>query len=197
MALRAPEFEAIEAGDARASADAIRAIWGLVTDNVNRLGLVDALATRLPLHERSVDPPTPLEGNLVSWLSDGTDTGDDGDWKVFISAAGSTKTATVIDFSTIGGLVVSVTSKTANYTATSGDAVILCDASGGAFTITLPAVADETGQTYYVKKTDSSANAVTIDGASAETIDDGTTAVIRSQYESLRITNDGSEWWIQ
>lgn len=74
--------------------------------------------------------------------------------------------------------------------------VVLCNATGGAFTVTLPAAVDNPGRRYYIKKIDSSANAVTIDGNAAETIDEATTQILRDQYATLAIVSDGSEWWI-
>lgn len=88
------------------------------------------------------------------------------------------------------------TSKTANYTATGDETTILCDASGGAFTITLPAAASFTGKHFYVKKTDTSYNAVTIDGNASETIDGSTTTTLNTQYEFVKIVCDGSNWHI-
>lgn len=95
----------------------------------------------------------------------------------------------------VGG-VVAITTKTGTYTAANTDTVILCDASGGAFTVTLPAAADNTGKVFYLKKIDSSANAVTIDGNGAETIDDATTLVLSGQYDAAMLVSDGAEWWI-
>lgn len=51
--------------------------------------------------ERSSDPADPPEGYYVQWMSDGTGTGDDGDILIKITAGGSTKTATLVDFSAI------------------------------------------------------------------------------------------------
>ena len=97
----------------------------------------------------------------------------------------------------VHGLVIQVVAKTGAYTLTAIDDFIECDASGGAFTITLPAVASTTtGKVYHIKKIDSSANVVTVDGNASETIDDGTTASITTQYECITIINNGSEWWI-
>lgn len=95
-----------------------------------------------------------------------------------------------------GGLAVPVAAKTANYTATKEDYVILCDASGGAFTVTLPVGLVEPGRSYHIKKTDSSANAVTIDAAGSETIDGDLTVGISAQYESLLLISDGSNWHV-
>ena len=88
----------------------------------------------------------------------------------------------------------SVISKTAAYTATDRDHVILCDASSGAFTVTLPASIG--GKEYYVKKTDSSGNAVTVDGNASETIDNDTTVKITRRHEALLFWADGSNWHI-
>ena len=53
------------------------------------------------LQEQSADPSDPPEGMSVIWQSDGTGAGDDGDIKIKITAGGSTKTGTLIDFSGI------------------------------------------------------------------------------------------------
>jgi len=55
----------------------------------------------LKIKEKSTDPIDPAEGEAILWLSNGTDTGEDGDLLVKITAGGTTKTATLIDFSTI------------------------------------------------------------------------------------------------
>lgn len=90
-----------------------------------------------------------------------------------------------------------VANKTANYTATSTDHEIRCDASGGAFTITLPSTSGtniDTGKRYIVKKVDSSSNAVTIATTSSQTIDGVTTKSLSSQYQTLEVQNNGTNW---
>lgn len=86
--------------------------------------------------------------------------------------------------------------KTANYTLVIKDRGVFVDASGGAVTITLPTAASAKNVQYFIKKIDSSVNAVTVDGNGSETIDDSTTQVISSQYDSIEIYSDGTEWWI-
>ena len=90
----------------------------------------------------------------------------------------------------------SISTKTGAYTVVSTDHIILGDASGGAFTITLPAAADHTGREFTVKKIDGSANAVTVDGNSSETIDGAATYALSSQYSSVTVVSDGSNWYI-
>ena len=86
----------------------------------------------------------------------------------------------------------------ASHTAAIDEMVLLCDCTSNAITVTLPAVASDQfdGKVYIIKKVDSTANAVTIDGNSAETIDDATTQTLTSQYDSITILNDRSEWHI-
>jgi hypothetical protein len=86
--------------------------------------------------------------------------------------------------------------KTGAYSATSDDDLIPCNATGGAFTVTLPAAASNGGMEIEIIKTDSSANAITIDGNASETINGALTTTLNTQYEKLRIMCDGSNWLI-
>lgn len=91
-----------------------------------------------------------------------------------------------------------VLTKAINYTVLTSDkgALILVDASAGARTITLPALADvETGFPVRVKKTDSSANIVTVDGNLAETIDGATTFLLGDQYDAALFVAS-TEWTV-
>lgn len=86
-------------------------------------------------------------------------------------------------------------SKTAAYTATLDDRVILGDASGGAFSITLPTAVGNTDKIYYIKNIGAS-GAVTVDGDGTEEIDGATTQVLSLQYDSIVIVSDGVGWQI-
>lgn len=97
--------------------------------------------------------------------------------------------------SAVGGSSnLNVASKTGNYTATDTDDVILCDASGGGFTISLPTAAGRSGKVFYVKKTDTSSNLVTIDPNGAQTLDGLTTRTIAIQYSVVVAVSDGTNW---
>lgn len=72
---------------------------------------------------------------------------------------------------------------------------VYCDASGGAFTITLPALPANDGRRYTIKKIDSSSNAVTVDGDGSN-IDGDPTRPLTSQHDSLRIEGAPTEWRI-
>src|SRR3990167_77648 len=100
------------------------------------------------------------------------------------------------------GTVVSgsTASKTGEYTVTSSDdkVLLLCNASGGAFSVLLPAATGLTaGFSVTIKKIDSSSNAVTIDPSTSETVEDVSTWAIDTQYESVTITTDSVEWFIR
>lgn len=93
----------------------------------------------------------------------------------------------------VAGLAASqVVAKTTTYTAVNHD-LVLASASGGAFTVTLPAVA--AGAFVTVKKTDSSANVVTVSPASG-TIDGASSVALSVQYESYDFVSDGTNWFI-
>lgn len=97
---------------------------------------------------------------------------------------------------TAGVFGLTQAAKTASFTADNSTSVYLCDATSGAITVTLPAASGATNRIYHIKKTDSSANAVVVDGSGSETVDGGTTATISAQFESIQIICDGSNWHI-
>ena len=93
----------------------------------------------------------------------------------------------------------SILSKTAAYTVSTNDGdnvQVNTDATSGAVTITLYAASTNAGKIVTVKKTDSSANAVTIDGNASETIDGATTYPLTTQYNSATLVCTGSEWLV-
>ena len=119
--------------------------------------------------------------------------------KVSILGSGNVGISTTIPASTLdvkGSIGVKTVSKTADYTATASDYIILVDSSGGAVTITLPAASGVPGRAYEIKKTDSSGNGVIIDANASETIDGALTVTTTTQYQSFSIVCDGSNWLI-
>jgi hypothetical protein len=98
---------------------------------------------------------------------------------------------------TLNGLVrkrLVETTITAATTLTDDYDVYLCDASGAAFTVTLPKAGLYSGKLYYLKKIDSSANAITIDADGSETIDGSATQSIDNQYQTITLFSDGTGW---
>jgi hypothetical protein len=161
-------------------------IIGLLTpDAVNTASIQDGAVTTAKIADDAVD---------ASKLKDSVAT--DGDRAV---TTNHIRDANVTRAKLATGAVAkqNVTTKTGAYTATSSDDLILCDASGGAFTVTLPAASTNSGLILTIKKTDSSlANKITIDGNGSETIDGATTKKLCTQYESFKIICDGSNWHV-
>lgn len=87
-----------------------------------------------------------------------------------------------------------VSEATAAYTVDDDDLVVLCDATGGAFTVTLLTAAGREGQRLIVKKTDAGVNVITIDGAGAETIDGAAAVTLTVQYSTKELVSDGTNW---
>lgn len=95
-------------------------------------------------------------------------------------------------------LLAPVTSKTGAYSINpSSDFLVLCDATSGAFTATLPAAAAAgVGRVFVVKKVDSSGNAVTVGTTASQTIDGVTTKSLASQWSSIRVQSNGTAWFV-
>lgn len=94
-----------------------------------------------------------------------------------------------------GGLQADTVAKSTAYTATESDFVILCDASGGAFDVTLPAAATSSGYIYVIKNVGASGT-VTINGNASETIDGAGTVALAAQYDFRMIICDGTAWHV-
>ena len=88
------------------------------------------------------------------------------------------------------------TAQSTNYNAADGDFVLMTTGATDK-TVTLPAAASNTDAIIEVKKVDSGAGNVIIDGNLAETIDGALTQTILSQYTNLTLHCDGSNWHIK
>lgn len=82
------------------------------------------------------------------------------------------------------------TSVTAAYTATTADDLIVCDATGGAFTVTLPEPDQVQFLRLTIKRINGGANAVTIGG----TVDGSVNPTLAAQYASMTVQSDGTRW---
>jgi len=88
--------------------------------------------------------------------------------------------------------ILTLTTKTANYTATTADQVIRCDASGGEFTITLYTAVGNSGRFIYIKNVKDSGNVI-VDANGSQTIDDELTQTLTPRVGLLLISN-GTNW---
>lgn len=103
---------------------------------------------------------------------------------------------TVLAGSAGAATALSVATKSAAYTITSTDNVLLVDASGAARTMTLPAASASSGKLFTVKKIDSTTNAVTIARAGSDTIDGQTSYILTAQYQSVNVISNGTLWYL-
>lgn len=85
----------------------------------------------------------------------------------------------------------SVLHKTANYTLTTLDEVVLCT---GTFTITLPTSVGATGTAYIIKNIGT--GLITVNTTSSQTIDGETSQPIIGQWTSMVVVSDGANWYI-
>jgi hypothetical protein len=88
-----------------------------------------------------------------------------------------------------------ITEVNVNTTLNSTHTTVLVNCNSVDRVITLPAAAGAIRRIYNVKKIDSSANTVTVDGDGAEKIDGANTHVISSQWNSVTIQCDGTAWF--
>jgi len=112
---------------------------------------------------------------------------------------GGTVTNPTFTIEANGSLAVGIVTKTAAYTATNTDTIVLADATAAAFTVTLPTSANgfnsPVGQILHIKKKDVSANAVTIAAQGADTIQGAANISLAAQYNSRTLWTDGSGTW--
>lgn len=169
------------------TADQVSATVKHSTHHANANDIVEALEAKV-----GITSSTPVASSVLNGTGTGTS-----EWKTAPTFTDFTNANHDHGDADDGGLtILAVVSKTTTYTATASDQVILCSASGGAWSLTLPTAVGITGKTYFIKKTDSSANAVTIDGNGTETIDGATTKAISTQYDAYTIVSDGANWHI-
>lgn len=83
--------------------------------------------------------------------------------------------------------------KTSDYVMAVADETVLCDGSSASFTVRPPSAASSSGEHYYVKKIDASTNTIIISGSAAI---DGTSIVLREQFDAVRIESDGTEFHV-
>lgn len=74
------------------------------------------------------------------------------------------------------------------------NALVFCDASSAAFSVTLPAASVMPGEVLYIKKTDATFNAITVTRAGSDTIDGSTTRSLATRGEWIKLLSQGSSW---
>lgn len=103
----------------------------------------------------------------------------------------------ILTFGGVGRIAPRLATSTITGTATISTVTYnRCNSTTGAFTITLPTAVGITGRVYTVKKIDASANAVTVDGDGSETIDGAATYALATQWKSVTVISNGTNWEI-
>jgi hypothetical protein len=84
----------------------------------------------------------------------------------------------------------------AGYTVLDSDGYAAIHVQTGASnrTVTLPTAADNTDRVITIKKTDSAAGKIIVDGENAETIDGDATVDLLAQYDSITLRCNGTGW---
>jgi hypothetical protein len=173
----------------------------------------DTLKDKLLTNERELNVLRWLVGNIGQRIlipdiintGDGAPSSDPGANKEYVIGLKYTDATTdfqwkVREYAAPGGVTPTVYSKSfadSPYTLadTSGIIMILVNATGGNCTINLPTAVSNTALVM-VKKTDATANTVTIDAFGAQTIDTSATKVLSRQYEAVSIFSDNANWQV-
>ena len=117
-----------------------------------------------------------------------------------LSATGTASASTYLrgdnTWASVPSTGYTVTSQNTTYsvTATSGTLIVKCDTTTAGFTVTLP-TAVSNGATIVIKKT-VAVNTLTIATTSSQTIDGGTTALLKVNGSSITLISDNANWQI-
>jgi hypothetical protein len=107
-----------------------------------------------------------------------------------------TATGGIVDQGYLALPVSTVTGST--YSMTGNEGVILGNATSNVVAISLPVASTAGGRTYFVVKTDSSGNAVTVGRSGSDTINGSTSAIsLGSQWSDGSFVSDGVSNWIK
>lgn len=96
----------------------------------------------------------------------------------------------------LGALYLAGGSQSGNATLDESATFWSINSTSGANTQTLPAASTVTGLLYFIKKTDSSTNTVTVKGNGSELIDASNTFVLTVQYKYVIVWSNGTQWLI-
>lgn len=95
-----------------------------------------------------------------------------------------------------GSAPLNISTKTANYTVTPFDNVLLADCTSNPVTFTLPPASTVTGQVFYFKKIDSTVNGMFVQANGSELIDGLNSQERTTQWDQLAIVSNGTAWYL-
>lgn len=96
-----------------------------------------------------------------------------------------------------GGIAYPITAtKTGAYSVTLADHTVPCNATSAAFDVTLPNANTCSGAVFVIKKTDASANAVTVksSGGTLDGVAAATGIALAAQWDTIMVQSDGTNW---
>lgn len=96
----------------------------------------------------------------------------------------------------VGGSVSArIATPTSAYSMGNTDFAVLANATSAPFTVTLPAASTAAGMIVFIKKIDTSTNAVTVAAHGTDKIEGKASESLSKKYESLTLISDGSANW--
>jgi hypothetical protein len=115
-----------------------------------------------------------------------------------IGTTASPTTTLQVSGSVSAKVVVETASSTkTKYKMSAQDFSVLVNALANTFTVTLPPANTAAGMVVFIKKTDSSSNAVTVQSSGSNTVEGTTSKPLKKQYDSLQLISNGTnEWFI-
>ena len=119
---------------------------------------------------------------------------------IVVQSGGSVKLLNYMQLNSIGQVTAVwhdfIRTAKSGYTCTQSDRYVLADATAAAFTVRLPNASLCPGKAYNVKKTDSTAHAVTVAAAAGQTIDGAAAYSLRSPYNAVDLVSNGINWFV-
>lgn len=157
-------------------------------------------ATTPPTQFHIADPALPAEIIAVTNVSGTT-------WTVTRGVEGTTpaahatgatyyQVASAADLAAMTSPVWAVRSVSANTTLAATDGLLLINAGSGSLVITLPSPASVTGRPFYLKRTDSASNYVTVNPSGSELLDGGLHAYLSNSEAAIILISDGTNWQV-
>lgn len=115
------------------------------------------------------------------------------------NASGAANLILTGNFQSQGSIFLKTVSKVfadSPYSVAASDNIIFCNATGGSMTVTLPSAVTFASRTLTVKRTNTTANTVTV-GSAAGTIDGAATYIIPGgTLNSITVISDGTNWYL-
>ena len=115
------------------------------------------------------------------------------------NASGAANLILTGNFQSQGAIYLKTVSKVfadSPYSVANSDNIIFCNATGGNMTVTLPSAVTFASRTITVKRTNTTANTVTV-GSAAGNIDGSATYIIPGgTLNSITVVSDGTNWYI-